>query len=152
MANGNGQGIGGIGRVRRSIEAEKACDHVLDLFFVGATIADDSGLDGQRRVFGNDEASTGGGEHGNTAHVTKLEGGLHVHSKEDVFNGNFLWMLASNDFLQALENFIETLGDGGASGGVDGSNGNAMQLTGSVEFNDAVASVFRAAIYAEDSH
>ena len=54
--------------------------------------------------------------------------------------------------LQALEDFVEAVGDGSAGVGVDGSGGDAVELAGSVEVDYTVAGVLGAAVDAEDAH
>src|SRR5882762_35101 len=141
VTDGNGEGVGGVGRVGRSIEIEEARDHVLHLFLVSAAVADYSGLDGERCVFGDGEPGAGGSQHGNSADVAEFERGLYVDGEENVFDGDFLGLVALDDGLQALEDFVEAVGDGGTGGGVDGADGDAVELSGEVKFDDTVASV-----------
>jgi len=63
-----------------------------------------------------------------TADVAELERRLNVGGEEHVFDGDFLGPVALDDGLQPLEDLVEAVGDGGASGGVDRSDCNAMQV------------------------
>ena len=53
MADGDGEGVGGIGRFGNLRQVKQAGDHELDLLFFGEAIADDAGLDFERRVLGD---------------------------------------------------------------------------------------------------
>ena len=152
VTNRNRQSIGGVRRVGWGVEIEQPCDHVLHLLLAGASISDDSGLDGKRRILRHGESGMRGSEHGDAAHVTQLERRLYVHGEEDILNCNFFRLFALDHFLQSMKDFIEALGNGRAGSGMDGPDGNAMQLAGCVEFDDAISSVFRTAIDAEDPH
>jgi len=70
--------------------------------------------------------------------VAELERGLYVDGEEYIFDSDFFGLVAFDDGLQALEDLVEAVGDGSAGSSVDGSDGDAMQLAGGVEFHDAV--------------
>src|ERR1700691_5554016 len=52
MADGYGQGIGGVGRLGNLIEIQEARHHLLDLMFFGAAVSDYRGLNGEVRGLG----------------------------------------------------------------------------------------------------
>ena len=62
MTDRNGEGVGGVVRRRRRVEAEQQADHALDLVLVGAAVADDGALDLGRRIRGYRHAGARGGD------------------------------------------------------------------------------------------
>ena len=60
---------------------------MLDLLLLGASVADDRGLDGERGVFGDFEAGSGGGKHSHAPDLAQLQSGLHVKGIEHIFDG-----------------------------------------------------------------
>jgi len=81
-----------------------------------------------------------------------LRADFTLTAKKHILDGDFLGLVALDDGLQALEDFVEAVGDRSARGGVDGSDGDAMQLAGWVEFDDTVTGMLGAAIDAENAH
>ena len=119
---------------------------MLDLNFIGAPIADDGGFDGERGVFGDSETRARRCQHGNAADVAQLESGLYVDGKEYIFDCDFFWLLAFDDGLETAENFVQAIGDCSAGSRVNRADGYAVQFAEAIEFDDAVAGVFGAAI------
>ncbi len=72
MADGDGEGIGGVGGLGDLIEIQKTGDHLLHLVFFGAAVSNNRGLDGERRVSGDFESGGSGGEHGDSADLTEF--------------------------------------------------------------------------------
>src|SRR5215831_11675153 len=73
MANGDGEGVGGIQGLGWRGEFEEAGDHMLDLLLLGASIADDRRLDCQRGVFGDFKAGGRSGQHGDSTDLAELQ-------------------------------------------------------------------------------
>jgi len=165
MTDRDGEGIGGVGRLGNFIEPEQARDHLLDLVFFGFAVSDDGGLDGQRRVLGDFEAGRSGGEHGDTADLSELQGGLHVERVEDVFDGDAVRAVNGDQLFERAGNPRQASGHRVARRNFDGAADDADQPVASSsiiatmidaiigkKIDDAVARVFRAAIDAQDTH
>jgi hypothetical protein len=96
MADGYGQGIGGVGRLGNLIEIQEARHHLLDLMFFGAAVSDYRGLNGEWRVFGDLEPVGCGGQHGDAAHLAELQGRFHVGGIENIFDGDAVGLVAGD--------------------------------------------------------
>jgi hypothetical protein len=136
----------------RSGEVEEAGDHELDLLFFGASVADDGGFDGEGRILGDFEAGGCGGEHGDSADLSEFKGRLDVEGVEDVFDGDLVGLVCGNDGAEVHVNAGKAARQRFARGKLDGAAGQAAELSGGEHFDYAVAGVFSAAVYAEDSH
>ena len=90
VADGNGQRVGGVGRLGGFVELEQARDHELHLLLGGEAVADDGALDGERSVLRDGEAAVGRGQHGDAAHLAELERAFGVGGEEDFFDGDHL--------------------------------------------------------------
>ena len=88
MADRDGEGVGGIGRLGRLVEGQQAGDHELDLLFGSEAVADDGALDGEWSVFDDGQTAAGGGKHSDATDLAEFEGGLGVGGEEDLFNGD----------------------------------------------------------------
>ena len=88
VADGDGEGVGGVGRFGSFVEFEEAGDHELDLLFRCKTVADDGALDGQRGVFGDEETAVRRGHHSDATDLAELECALGVGGEEDFFDGD----------------------------------------------------------------
>src|SRR5579862_1565327 len=97
MADGNGQGVGGVRGFGRSGKLEQPDYHVLDLLLFSAPVADYRGLDSKRRVFSDFEAGRGSSQHGYAANLAEFESGLHVEGIEHVFDGDFIRLMLGDD-------------------------------------------------------
>jgi len=155
VADGDGEGVGGVGRFRGAVEAKEACDHELDLLLGGEAVAGDRGLDGERGVLGDGEVAGGGGEHGDSADLAELEGGLGVGGEEDLFDGDAVGGVEGDeggefgvDLGEALRGLLLLAEADGAGGEVE-----ERRVAGFVVHLDhAVAGELGAAVDAEDSH
>lgn len=74
MTDRNRQGVGSIGRLRRMLQVQKAHDHLLDLMLLSPAVTDDRGLNRQRRVLSDRQTHGRGGQHGNSTHLSELDG------------------------------------------------------------------------------
>ena len=88
VADGHGEGVRGVERLRRLGEAEQQRDHVLHLVLLGAAVADHRALDFGRRVFGDDEAGLRGGQQRDAARVPELQRAAGVDGVEQRFDGD----------------------------------------------------------------
>jgi hypothetical protein len=73
VADRDGEGVRGVGGFGWFGKFEETRNHQLDLLLFGAAVTHYSGLDGQRRVLGDLEASGSGGEHGYSANLAEFE-------------------------------------------------------------------------------
>ena len=89
VAQGNRQGVGGIG-LRRCREVEQHAHHVLHLPLVGAALTDHGLLDFARRVLRHRQSLRHGGADGGTARLAEFQCGVGVAVHEDVFDGQLL--------------------------------------------------------------
>jgi hypothetical protein len=152
MADGDGQRIGGVGRFGNLVEIQKAGHHLLDLMFFGAAVSDDGGLDGEWRVFGDFETGGSGGQHGDSAHLAEFQGGLDVGGVEDVFDGDAVGAVLSDQILKSDGDARQARRHGVARGNFDGAADNAHEAVVREQIDDAVTGVFGAAVDAEDAH
>jgi hypothetical protein len=155
VADGDGEGVGGVGGLGRFVQVEQAGDHELHLLFGGETVADNRAFDGERGVFGHEQTAVGGGQHGDAADLAELERALGVGGEEDFFDGDDL-RLPELEQCRELDIDLEEA-DGSAvflvqanSAGTEGTElGDAR---GVVDLYDAVAGELRSAVDAKDPH
>jgi len=152
MTDGNGKGIGGIGRFWDLFEIQKARHHLLHLVFFRSTVSDYGGFDGERRVLGNLKACGRSGQHSDSTHLPELQCGLHVHGIENVLNRNTVGPVLSDEFLETAGNAGEPRGHGITGGDLDGSASDADEAIVGEQIDDTISGVFRAAVDAEDAH
>ncbi len=89
MAEGDGEGVGGVGRRRRLVQVEERLDHEGDLVFAAAAVRRDELLDLERLVEGDRQPGLGGGEQGGGTRLADGDGGAHV-ADDEVFDGDFV--------------------------------------------------------------
>ncbi len=155
VADGDGEGVGGVGGLGGFFEVEQTGDHELDLLLGGEAVADDGTLDGERGVLGDGEAAFGGGEHGDTADLAELERALGVGGEEDFFDGDDLGLPELEERGEFDVDLEEA--DGGAIFFVeaDGAGAEGAEFgiaRGVVDFDDAVTGELCSAVDAEDAH
>src|SRR5437588_11004946 len=102
------------------------------------------------------ESSRGGGQHGDSAHMTQLPRRLDIGCVEHVLDRNAFGLVLGYELLQADGDARKSRGHGVAWGNFDGSADDADEsifaLTIGEQIDYPVAGVFRAAIDAEDAH
>ena len=156
MADGDGEGIGGVGGLGNLIEVEQARHHLLDLMFFSAAVAHDRGFDGEGRVLGDFEPGGGGGQHGDSAHLAEFQGGFHVGSVENIFDGDTVGTVLGDEFLKTDGNAREARRHGIARGNFDGAADDADEAVVIAviqeQVDNTVAGIFGAAVDAEDAH
>lgn len=108
VADGNGQGVGGVGRARRLLEAEKRLDHPLNLTFPRSAIPCYGAFDLQWTVLCNGEPALGGGEEGDPSHLAQLERTLRVFREDEGFDGGPVRMMASDQLGQTGEDLLQS--------------------------------------------
>jgi hypothetical protein len=156
MADGDGEGIGGVGGFGDLIQVEKARDHLLDLMLFSTTVSDHGRLNGEWGVFGDFESGGGCGQHGYSAHLAEFQGGLHIGGVEDVFDGDSFGAMPGDELLQTDGDSRQARGHGIARRNFDGAADDADETIISVVIGEqihyAVPGVFGAAVDAEDAH
>ena len=73
MADGNGEGVGGVEWFRGLSKFEQTRHHMLDLLLLRASVADYRGLDRERRVFGDFESGGSSGQHGHASYLPQFQ-------------------------------------------------------------------------------
>jgi len=155
VADGDGEGVGGVGRLGRLVEIEQAGNHELHLLLGGEAVADDGALDGERGVFGNEQTTVGSGQHGDAADLAELESALGVRREEDFFDGDYL-RLPELEEGGELDVDLEQA-DGGTvllvqANGAGAEGAQLWDARGVVDLHDTVAGELRSAVDAEDPH
>ncbi len=148
MAEGDGEGVGGVGRFWGFVEVQEGLDHQGDLVFAAAAVGGDELLDLERLVEGDGEASLGGGEQGDGAGLADGDGGADV-ANDEVFYGDFIRAGVADYVGQRVMDANEALGDGRLRWG-----GDRPEVEGGVaiafDADEAVAGYGQAGVYAED--
>ena len=148
VANGAGEGVGGIGR-RLAREREQALHHVLDLLLARVTVAHHRLLHLQRGVFGDRKAGEHRGADRGAARLAERERGLRVDVDEDLLDRHLERAVRGDDFVQPFEDGLQALREV-ARAGLDAAAGDVAQLpAGAVD--DAEAGCLQAGIDSEDS-
>jgi hypothetical protein len=155
VADGYGQGVGGVRRFRHAVQREQAGDHELDLLLGSESVARDGGLDGERCVLSDWKPGRGGGEQGDSADLAEFERRLGVSGEKNFFNGNALGGVQGHQAnklcvdlgepLRRLLLFIQT----------DRARSQVMELRiarGVVHLDYAVAGELGATVYPKDTH
>ena len=87
MANGQSQGIGGIGGSRHFGEVQNTCHHTLHLNLLRLPVTGDSQLGFGRRMQRHGNIALRGGEHGEAGGLCGTEYGVAVGLCEHSFDG-----------------------------------------------------------------
>ena len=125
---------------------------MLNLLLLGTTVADDRRLYGQRRIFGDLKASSGGSEHGHATDLAELQGGFDVKSVKDVFDRHLVRLMLGNNCAETCEDTGQTARERLARGKLNRTTSQTAKLARRLHFDDAVAGVFSAAVDTEDAH
>ena len=131
---------------------EQAGHHVLDLLLLCPAVADYGRFDGERRVLGDFEAGSGGGQHRDAADLPELEGGLRIECVEDVFDRDLVGLVFADELLEPGVNAAEAGWQWIARRKLYGAAGQVMEAARGCEFDYAEAGVFGAAVDAENAH
>ena len=76
----------------------------LHLIFVGVAVTCESLFDGRRRIFDQRQIGQGGCQQGCAASLADSDGSCYISPKEKLFNGNFMRLELTNEFLDVQEN------------------------------------------------
>ena len=102
VADGEREGVGGVGRLGGRVEPQQPGDHGADLCLVGAAAAGDGGLDLAGGVQGDGDAAAGGAEHGDGAGLGGAHHGADVVLAEHPLHGDALGPVLVQPLLDAL--------------------------------------------------
>jgi hypothetical protein len=152
MADGNGQGIGGVSGFGDGIEAEQMRDHVLDLPLPGSAIAYDSGFDRKRGVFGDLYSATGCRQHGYATNLTQLQRRLRIDGIEDIFDSDVVGLVFLDEGAETVKDDGQALRQRFTGGKLDGAAGEANQTIVRAQFHDPETCVLGPAINPHSAH
>src|SRR5215472_3909265 len=103
MAYCDGQRVGGIEWLGKSVEREQPRNHLLYLLLLGAAIAYDCALDAQRSVLGNRTAVQCCCQQGHASNLTELQCRLYVNRVEHLLDGDRIGPVVLQDAIQLTE-------------------------------------------------
>ena len=83
MADGEGEGVGNIVGFGRFAQVEEEADHLLHLFFFGATITGDGFFDFCGGIFGDIQIMATGRHQGDATDLTQRHSRFEVDAVED---------------------------------------------------------------------
>jgi len=89
VAEGDGECVGGVGRLRGLAEVEEGLDHHGDLVFAAASVGGHELLDLGRLVKGGGQASLCGREKGGSTRLADGDRGADM-ADDEVLNGDFV--------------------------------------------------------------
>ena len=148
MAEGDGEGVGGVGWFGGLVEVEKGLDHQRDLVLAAAAVGGDELLDLGGLVEGGREAGLRGGEEGGGAGFADGDGGANV-ADDEVLDGDFVWDGLADDVGEGFVDAEEALGDGGLGWRSDGAEVEGFVAV-AVGADEALAGAGEAGVDAED--
>ncbi len=148
MAEGYGQGVGGVGWGWRLGEDEEGLHHEGDLFLGAASVGRYELLYFGRLVDGDREAGLRSGEDGYSARFPNSYGGAGVAEKE-VFDGDFLWSVFADYVAYRLVDADQLLGVRSARRRRDRAEVETT-VRGTADRDHTVAGAGQAGVDAED--
>jgi len=155
VADGDGEGVGGVGGLGSFVEVEEAGDHELHLLLGGEAVANNGALDGEGGIFGNLQAAVGSGQHGDAADLAELERALRIGGEKDLFDGDNLRLPEIEQRRELGVDLQQANGGAILLIEANGSGAEGAQLriaSGVVDLNYTIAGELRSAIDAEDPH
>ena len=139
MAERDREGVCSIRRLRRSVQAEDARDHRLDLLLVRGPVACDGGLDLARRVRGGRKARLGGEKERDTARLRRAHHRVAVVLCEDALHGDGIGLVLPQDSADTCRDERESFTDRGIDRGADDPDVHEPRATRPVDVHDADA-------------
>ena len=107
----------------------------------------------KRRILRDFQSSRGRGQHGHTAHLSQLEGGLHIQRVKDVFDGDFVGLVFVNDLAESRDKFADSRrGKGSRGESLMAPHARQREFAGAGHLHHAEAGVFCPAINAQNAH
>lgn len=151
MAEGCGQGVGGVVGSGDFGQSQQVSHHSLNLIFAGTALAADGFFYLQGGVFGDFHARSGGGEDQNAARLRHDDGGFDVGGEEEFFDGDGVGLEFGDQGGDGAVDLVEPLGQGIGGGGVDGAPAHVARAPFGVH-NQAPADGSEAGVESEDAH
>jgi len=148
VAHGDAQGVAGVARQHLMHPKEKA-DHVLNLGFFGAALADQSLLDLTGGVFEDRQPGIHGGADGGAPGLSQFQGGVGVLGHEHLFDGHLRGPMLAGHLGNAVINLFQPQGQIVAFR-ADDAVGHQHRALDAV-MDDAVAGAARAGIDAKNA-
>ena len=122
MTDRRGQGVGGVS-LDLFLDVEQRSDHGVDLQFFSPTVAGDSLLDLQGRVFGEGTPGRGHGRQDRAPHLAEGDGRLDVLGIKRALYGHFVRGMGGDHLSHLQGDRLELQVKGQAAGGLDGAEG-----------------------------
>jgi len=88
VAEGYGEGVGGVGRLGSLVHPQQGAHHQLHLFFVGVAVAGNASFHFAGRIRAYLHTVLLGGQQDNTANLSEPQSGAHVQRGEYRFHGH----------------------------------------------------------------
>jgi hypothetical protein len=111
VADGDGQGIRGVGRLRDLGQPEEHLNHALDLVLLGLAEARHGFLHLQGRVFVDLDPRLGQNKQGNPSRLTEPKGALHVPGEKHRFHGRAVGLKLDQEMTKLPVDAEKTLGE-----------------------------------------
>lgn len=116
VADGEREGVGGVGGLRRCVEPEQPRDHGADLGLAGPAAAGHGRLDLAGRVQGDGQSAAGRAEHGDGAGLGGAHDRTYVVLAEHPLHCDIFGPVLVDPLLDALLDGDETVADIGVRG------------------------------------
>ena len=111
VADGNGKGVGGVGRAWRLVEPEKGLDHPLDLALAGRTIPCHGVFHLQGRILSDGDPALDGGQEGHPSHLAELERALRIFRVHEGFDSGHIRLMSANQLGEAAKDVLQAGGE-----------------------------------------
>lgn len=151
MAEGCGQGVGGVVGRGDLGQSQQVSHHSLDLIFAGTALAADGFFYLQGGVFGHFHARAGGGQNEDSARLGHDDGGLDVGGEEEFFDGDGVGPEFGDQGGDGVVDLVEPLRQGIGGGGVKGPPAHVARASFGVH-NQTPADGGETGVESEDAH
>lgn len=137
MADGQCEGVGGVGGLRRVGQMKQSGDHGGHLLFVGPSRSGDGSLDLTRGVQGNGAAVTCCDQHGNSGRLRRSHHGAHVVLGEHPFHRHRIRRERPDERVHGLLQCEESTLRGVTGRSADDIDVHERELTTGIALNNA---------------
>ena len=118
VAQGDGQGIGGVTGLGGGAEPQLEADHFLNLLFAAAAVIGHPLLNLGGGIFVGRYPPLGGSQDGHCLGPANGQGRLGITGDEGLLDGHDIGLIAGDNLAQGTIQIAQTLPDGGALPGV----------------------------------
>lgn len=125
---------------------------MLHLQLFGAAVADYRRFDGQWRILRYLQAGRGGSQHCDAANLTEFQRRLHIERVKDIFDRDFVGSMFRDDGAELRIYAGKSAGQRFTRRQLDGTAGEARELSAGENLNHPVSGIFSTAIDTENSH